>query len=113
MLPGEPDHAAVRATGVPVVASPPPWRHVPHPRAPVPGYVDFQVRPGDRVKRGDVIATLRDIWGRPTGPDDGRVRTELDGAILWLRASGCVYPNQALCVFATADTAPPVAPWPS
>ncbi len=82
-----------------------------HPRAPAAGLVVYRVRPGDVVREGDAIATLRDIYARPIG--DGVVRTRQDGWVVGLSAGLAVYRNSYLAELAVRDTEPLVARYPT
>ncbi|MEO7003224.1 MAG: succinylglutamate desuccinylase/aspartoacylase family protein [Ktedonobacterales bacterium] len=87
-------------------------RREPHPRAPLAGIVHKRVRPGEIVRAGDVVADLRDIWGRPLGDDNGQLRAEKDGWVLSMRSGIGVYPQQAIMDLAVRDDDPLVEPWP-
>ncbi len=68
------------------------------------------VQPGDRVKAGDPVAELRDIWGRPLGA--GLLRAEVDGFVIG-RAHGITfYPGDPVLGMAIRDDGPMVAPYP-
>ncbi|MEM7118798.1 MAG: succinylglutamate desuccinylase/aspartoacylase family protein [Chloroflexota bacterium] len=67
-------------------------------------------QPGDVVQKGDVLAELRDVWGRPFG--DGVVRAEVDGFIVGRSHGIYFYPGQTLFSMAVRDDAPLVAPYP-
>ena len=90
-----------------------PVRREPHPRAPVSGVVQKLVQPGQIVRAGEVVAELRDIWGRPTGPDDGLLRTEKDGWVINLRAGVAAYPQRPMMDLAVRDDDPLLSPWPA
>ena len=69
-----------------------------------------RVQPGDPVSSGDVVAELRDVWGRPLG--DGLLRAEYDGFVVG-RAHGIYfYPGDAVLQMAVRDEAPLVGPYP-
>lgn len=108
MLPGEPvviDWVPQPDLGYAV-------RREPHPKVTAAGIVEKHVRPGDIVRAGDVVAELRDVWGRPVGEDGGRVRTEKDGWVINLRSGVGVYAKQAVMDLAVRDDEPLVQPWP-
>ncbi len=68
------------------------------------------VEAGDVVQSGDVIAELRDIWGRPLG--DGVLRTDCDGIVLG-RSHGIYYsPGQAVLSMAIRDEDALIGPYP-
>jgi uncharacterized protein len=81
-----------------------------HPRAPASGLVTYRVKPGDVIREGDVIATLRDIYARPIG--EGVVRTDRAGWVIGLCAGMAVYPNTYLAELAVRDTEPLLARYP-
>lgn len=78
-----------------------------HPRVTTSGLLTYRVRPGDVVREGDVIATLRDVYARPIG--DGLVRTEKAGWVIGLSAGMAVYPNTYIAELAVRDTEPLLA----
>lgn len=75
-----------------------------------PAVVTHLKEPGERVKKGEPLVLLRDIWGRPLKP---RILTsEYDGWIVG-RSHGIVYyPGTAAYVMAIRDDEPLVAPYP-
>ena len=80
------------------------------PRLSVPCIVRHLVDAGDIVKKGDPIAELRDIWGRPAG--EKILRSEYDGWIMG-RLHGIVHYAQAeVCGMGVRDDLPPVLPFP-
>ncbi len=87
-----------------------PVRSIDHPRAPRSGIVRYVAEPGQRVRPGDAIATLHDVWGRPIG--DGVVRSEREGWLTGLSTGSLVYPHSSLATLAVRDDEPLVAPWP-
>ena len=97
-------------TGLPVVSRTGTLRGLDHPRAGAAGVVRYHVRPGQAVRAGERIATIRRLDGR-TAPG-GVVRTELDGTVLWLRGEGATYPGTPLALFGIEDDLPMVLPWP-
>ena len=81
-----------------------------HPRAKHSGLINFLVEPGDRVTKGQPVARITDIFGRPLG--DGYIRTEYDGYIIGLKTGTTVYPNDAIATIGIKDDAPLVVPIP-
>ncbi len=68
------------------------------------------VEPGDLVKKGDPIAEIRDMWGRPIG--EKVLRSEYDGWIIG-RTHGIVYyPGTEVVGMAIKDDLPTVQPYP-
>lgn len=81
-----------------------------HPRVSTAGLVTYRVNAGDVIREGDVIADLRDIYGRPIG--DGVVRTAKAGWVIGLCAGMAVYPNTYLAELAVNDPEPLLARYP-
>lgn len=81
-----------------------------HPRAKRSGLINFLVEPGDRVTKGQPVARITDIFGKPLG--DGYIRTEHDGYIIGLKTGVTVYPNDAIATIGIKDEAPLVVPIP-
>ena len=80
------------------------------PRLTVPCIVRHLVDAGDIVKKGDPIAELRDIWGRPVG--EKILRSEYDGWIMG-RLHGIVhYADAEVCGMGVRDDLPTVLPYP-
>jgi len=97
-------------TGIKVVDPGYPCRRRGTPRLTVPCIVRHLVEPGDVVKKGDPIAELRDIWGRPVG--EKILRSEFDGWIMG-RTHGIVhYPGTEVCGMGVRDDIPTVLPYP-
>lgn len=82
-----------------------------HPRAKQSGIIQFLVNPGDQVTKGQPIAKISDIVGRPLG-DDGYIRTDYDGFMIGLRSEMTVYPNDSIAEMGIKDKAPILAPIP-
>lgn len=106
MLPGTPRPI----TSVPVPNAGYPVYREEHPRVPTAGLITYRVRPGDTVREGDVIATLRDIYARPIG--DGAVRTERAGWVIGLSAGMAVYRHTYIAELAVRDAEPLIARYP-
>lgn len=99
MLPGEPEPL----TGIPVIDLGYPVRRIQHPRVPEACLVHHLVQPGQRVRAGDTVAWMVDIYGRPVGSDGGALRTEYDGFVLGLYAGMVFYPNEPVMGLAVRD----------
>lgn len=81
------------------------------PRLSVPCIVRHLVEPGDLVRKGDAIAELRDVWGRPVG--EKILRSDCDGWIMG-RTHGIVhYPGTEVCGMGVRDDLPTVLPYPA
>jgi predicted deacylase len=68
------------------------------------------VEPGDLVEKGDPVAEVRDVWGRPLG--DGLLRSEYDGFVAGRSHGIYYYPGNAVLGMAIRDEAPLIAPYP-
>ncbi|MCC6800706.1 MAG: succinylglutamate desuccinylase/aspartoacylase family protein [Anaerolineae bacterium] len=88
---------------VPVIDLGHPVRRIQHPRVTTACIVQHLVQPGERVERGQPVARMVDVFGRPVEPDDGVLRTELDGFVLGLYPSLAHYPNEAVLGLAVRD----------
>jgi predicted deacylase len=86
-------------------------RRCEHPRAKHSGILRFLVDPGERVSKGQPIAQVTDIFGRPIG--DGYIRTDHDGYMIALRNKMTVYPNEVIAEMGIKDEEPLIAPIPS
>ncbi|MFC2015997.1 succinylglutamate desuccinylase/aspartoacylase family protein [Chloroflexota bacterium] len=80
------------------------------PRVKEPCIVLHRVQPGDLVSTSDIVAELRDIWGRPLG--DGLLCSEYDGVVIGRRHGIYFYPGDAVLQMAVRDEAPLVGPYP-
>lgn len=90
-------------TGVPVVNLGYPVRRMTHPRVPTACIVHHMVQPGDRVRAGDPVARMVDIFGRPIGIDNGLLRTNYDGFVMGLFPGAAFYPNEPIMGLAVQD----------
>jgi uncharacterized protein len=80
------------------------------PYPPAAGILDYRVRAGDYLKDGGVIATLRDLWGRPVG--DGAVRVAADTWIIGIEDGVLAYPGAAMAHIGVIEQGPLVERWP-
>ncbi|HSJ59192.1 MAG TPA: succinylglutamate desuccinylase/aspartoacylase family protein [Anaerolineae bacterium] len=97
--------------GVPVIDSGYPVRRCMTPRVEQACVVLHLVEPGDIVQKGDPVAEVRDVWGRPMG--DGLLRAEYDGFVMGRSHGIYYYPGNAVLGMAVRDEAPLVAPYPA
>jgi predicted deacylase len=88
-----------------------PVTRLPHPRVPEPGIVASLVRPGEIVRKGQAVAELTDIWGRPLA-EEGLIRTEHEGWVLSLRSGAQGYRQRPVMDLAIRDDEPLVQLWP-
>ncbi len=74
------------------------------------GILDFRVEAGAYLKEGGVIASLRDVWGRPVG--DGAVRVPPDTWIIGIEDGILAYPGAAVAHLGVLEPASLVERWP-
>lgn len=67
-----------------------------------------QVKSGDVVQQGDLLAKLRDIWGRP----QGELKAKHDGLVLSPAYGIYFYPGQTVVYMAIPDKAALIGPYP-
>ncbi len=89
-----------------------PVRRMMHPRAPQSGIVTHLVDAGDIIKKGDPVARLTDIHGRPLGPDDGLLRTEHDGYVVGRMQGTVYYENEPVLWLSVRDHSELLIPYP-
>jgi predicted deacylase len=77
-------------------------QRIEHPRSNHSGVIKFLVSPGEKVTKGQPIAEITDIFGRPLG--DGYIRTEHDGYMIALYPTMTVYPSGAISEMGIKDT---------
>jgi predicted deacylase len=106
MLHGEPEPIE----GVPVVDPGYAVRRRSTPRVKEPCIVLHRVEPGDILKKGDVVADVLDVWGRPLG--EGVVRSEHDGFVMGRSHGIYFYPGDSILGMAIRDKEPLIAPYP-
>ena len=109
MLPGSPE-------AMPDIPRPQvdyPVRRMMHPRAPQSGIVKHLVDTGDVIRKGDAVARLVDIYGRPLGPDNGLLRTEHDGYVVGRMQGEVYYENEPVLWLAVRDSGDLLLPFPS
>jgi predicted deacylase len=83
-------------------------RRIEHPRSEHSGIVRLLVEPGEKVKKGQAIASISDIHGRPLG--DGFIRTDHDGYMIALKDEMTIYPKQHVAEMGIKDEFDMVAP---
>jgi uncharacterized protein len=96
--------------GIKVVEPGFPCRRRRTPRVSQACIVRHLVEPGDLVKKGDPVAELRDVWGRPVG--EKILRSEYDGWIIGRTQGIAYYPGTEVCGMAIRDDLPAVQPYP-
>ena len=85
-------------------------RRIEHPRTKQSGIIRFLVGPGDKVTKGQPIARLTDLLGRPLG--DGFIRTDYDGYMIALYSEITKYENDVISEMGILDTEDIIAPMP-
>jgi len=85
-------------------------RRIEHPRAKQSGIIRLLVGPGEKVKKGQAIASITDIHGRPLG--EGVIKTEHDGYMIALRDQMTIYPHQGVAEMGIEDKDDILAPMP-
>lgn len=87
-----------------------PVRRMRTPRVPEACVVRHLVQAGDRVGKGDIVAELRDVWGRPTG--NGVIRSGYEGIVLGRSHGVFFYPGEPILIMAVRDDDASIAPYP-
>ncbi len=100
-----------KITEVTVVAQNEAVRHVGHPRTKKSAIIEMKVKKGDYVKKGDVVALARDVFGRPL-PDQYEITSELDGYVFMINEGIIRYPNEIILWLASQDVKPMIDKWP-
>ena len=80
-----------------------PVRRLMHPRAPISGVVTHLVDAGDLVYKGQVVARITDIYGRPIGADNGNLRSEYEGYVVGRMQGSIYYENEPVLWLAIKD----------
>jgi predicted deacylase len=106
MLEGE----AEPVTGIKVVDAGFPCRRRSTPRVRQACIVRHLLQPGDLVKKGDPVAELRDVWGRPTG--EKTLYSEYDGWVIGRSQGIAYYPGAEIYGMAIRDELPAIHPYP-
>lgn len=98
--------------GIPVVKPPYAVRRHQHPHAPHSGIALPLVRPGEAVQKGQPLAQMVDIFGRPLGEDDGLLRSAYEGFVIGWQHGVVRYKGEAIMALAIEDTSDLVVPYP-
>jgi hypothetical protein len=106
MLPGHPEPI----TGIKIVDPGFPCRRRGAPRVSQPCVVRHLVEPGEIVRKGQPVAEVRDIWGRPVG--EKTLYSEYDGWIIGRSHGVIYYPGVEAYGMAIKDDLPTVQPYP-
>jgi len=97
-------------TGIRIIDPGYPCRRMETPRVSTACIVRHLVEAGEIVERGQPLAEIRDIWGRPTG--EKILRSEHDGWIMARSAGVAFYPGAAVCTMAVHSSLDTVQPYP-
>ena len=65
---------------------------------------------GGGIGKGDVVADMLDVWGRPVG--NGVIRSSYEGIVLGRTHGVYFYPGQPILTMAVRDGDPLTAPYP-
>lgn len=104
------DGALEAISGIKVIDPGYPCRRHSAPRVSQPCVVEHLCQPGDTIRKGQPLARVRDIWGRPVG--EKVLHSEFDGWVIG-RHSGVVhYPGASLYSLAIRDELPNVQSYP-
>ncbi len=85
-------------------------RRFEHPRSKYSGIVRLLVEPGEKVSKGQAIAKITDIHGRPLG--DGFIKTDHDGYMVALKDEVTIYPQEHVAEMSIKDEFDIIAPMP-
>ncbi len=98
--------------GIPVVKPGYPVRRVDSVFAPHAGVVHQLARPGDLIKKGQPLAQMCDIFGRPLGKDNGLIRSEYDGFVYGWSHGVIRYQGESIMSLAIRDDSDLIVPYP-
>jgi predicted deacylase len=87
-------------------------RRLMHPRAPQSGIVMHLVDSGDVVTKGQAVARMIDVYGKPLGPDNGLLRSEYDGYVVGRMQGNVYYENEPVVWMAIKDDTDLLMPYP-
>jgi predicted deacylase len=99
------ENIPVRRLGFPV-------RRQMHPYAPQAGIVRFLVSPGEIISKGQPLAQLTDIFGRPLGDNNGLLNSDYEGFVIGWPHGVIRYQGEPVMVLAIKDTNGLVTPYP-
>ncbi len=94
-----------------VQANGPVRRHM-DPRAAAAGLAVPLVRPGERITKGQPLARLVDIFGKPVGENDGLLLSEHDGFVLAWQHGVVRYEGEPVMMLAIPDDSEMVVAYP-
>jgi predicted deacylase len=97
--------------GIPVIQPGYPVRRHVHPYAPQAGFVHFLARAGEMVQKGQPLARLTDVFGRPVGNDNGLLRSEYDGFVIGWYHGIVRYQGEAVMCLAIRDESDLLVPY--
>jgi hypothetical protein len=82
-----------------------------HPHAPTAGIMEYFVKSGDAIKRGQAVGRLTDLVGRPVVPNDGLITTDHDGFVLGVSQGAAFYAGESLLSLAIRDDSDLLVPY--
>jgi predicted deacylase len=106
LLPGEREPI----TGIPLPDPSFPCRRTGHPRTSLPCVIHHLCQPGELVSKGQPVAEVKDIWGRPIG--EKILHSGHDGWIMARSHGVLYYPGADVYGMAIRDDLPTVQPYP-
>ncbi|GAB4573529.1 MAG: M14 family metallopeptidase [Anaerolineae bacterium] len=89
-----------------------PVRRMMHPRAPYSGIVTHLVDAGDIIRKGQPVARITDIYGRPLGPNEGLLLSDHDGYVVGRMQGNVYYENEPVLWLAIRDSNGLILPYP-
>lgn len=98
-------------TGVKLIAPGHAIRRMQHPHAPASGIVEFFVKSGDALKRGDAVGRISDIFGRPLGTKEGLITSDHDGVVLGVAQGAAFYMGESLLSLGVRDDSDLLVPF--
>ena len=97
--------------GIPVIKSGYAVRRTNAIYAPHAGIVHHLARPGEAVKKGQPLAQMRDIFGRPIGKDNGLIRSDYDGFVYGWTHGVVRYQGESIMSLAIRDDSELIVPY--
>ncbi len=98
--------------GIPVVNPSYDVRRIVYPYAPTAGISHQLVRPGEFFEKGQALARLTDVFGKPVGRDGGLLRAKQDGFVIAWHHGVVRYQGDAIMIVAVRDGGNLVVPFP-
>jgi hypothetical protein len=93
-----------------VIKLPTNLRYIPYPRAKKTAIIEVPHKPGEFISKGDIIAYLRDIFGRPLDNYE-KIISEINGYLFMINQGIFRYTNEIICWLAVEDHQPKIHEW--